>query len=278
MMPTCPTDHELPALLITLENIASAVAAWEACTPETKQALVACVELDALSLVALGNLDPHVLAGIESGLLRERIAAARNRAGKRSAARLALGADSLEALGRYAQEVQALQQEESSAWAFRQATARVLMLTRDVVRGIEKEPLYSKLFRKHPKAWEQLLTGPHEFSLLYQAAQQAVAIPLTLPLLPEVQAPVAPLKVPVRVLPLTTSGEVVLRLWLEAADRNRYRLEWEAASLEQALAAIAQRDGGIHCNQTMLLLHALARTLRWRCDIHASALRHLARE
>ena len=45
-----------------------------------------------------------------------------------------------------------------------------------------------------------------------------------------------------------------------------------------ALAAIAQRDGGIHCNQTMLLLHALARTLRWRCDIHASALRHLARE
>jgi hypothetical protein len=82
----------------------------------------------------------------------------------------------------------------------------------------------------------------------------------------------------VRVLPLTTSGEVVLRLWLEAADRNRYRLEWEAASLEQALAAIAQRDGGIHCNQTMLLLHALARTLRWRCDIHASALRHIARE
>lgn len=59
---------------------------------------------------------------------------------------------------------------------------------------------------------------------------------------------------------------------------DRYRLEWEAASLEQALAAIAQRDGGIHCNQTMLLLHALARTLRWRCDIHASALRHLARE
>ena len=46
----------------------------------------------------------------------------------------------------------------------------------------------------------------------------------------------------------------------------------------QTGAAIAQRDGGIHCNQTMLLLHALARTLRWRCDIHASALRHLARE
>lgn len=27
-----------------------------------------------------------------------------------------------------------------------------------------------------------------------------------------------------------------------------------------------------------LSLDTLARTLRWRCDIHASALRHLARE
>lgn len=35
---------------------------------------------------------------------------------------------------------------------------------------------------------------------------------------------------------------------------------------------------GINTTPTMLLLHALARTLRWRCDIHASALRHLARE